>query len=202
MKEKAIALAGIVLITVLATAGRVHFLGTAANDLPGIAIIEDTNGDHIAVEPTRGDVWEALVELNQSAGARWVGGVVEVFLLFRPDPDYPWGFRFKPENITVAEVTAEGLQTTLRAISEDVDYWIGIGQAYVFATVVELRARAHPGDVTFDGVVDILDAVTLALEFGATPSDPHWNRTADLDGDLTVDVFDLAVVALHFGEAG
>jgi hypothetical protein len=201
MKEKTRALAGLVLIAVLATAGWIAFLEVAADELPGMAIIEDTNGDRIAVEPTSGDVWDALVELNQSAGEMWVGGVVEVFLLFRPDPDYPWGFRFNPDSVTVAEGTAEGLQTTIRDISEDVDYWIGIGQAYVFAKVVELRARAPLGDVTFDGTVDILDAVTIALAFGATPSDPNWNLNANINGDLIVDLFDLAIVALHFGEA-
>jgi hypothetical protein len=201
MKEKTRALAGLVLIAVLATAGWIAFLEVAADELPGMAIIEDTNGDRIAVEPTSGDVWDALVELNQSAGEMWVGGVVEVCLLFRPDPDYPWGFRFNPDSVTVAEVTAEGLQTTIRDISEDVDYWIEIGQAYVFAKVVELRARAPLGDVTFDGIVDILDAVTIALAFGATPSDPNWNLNANINGDLIVDLFDLAIVALHFGEA-
>jgi hypothetical protein len=201
MMDQAIALASIVLIVVLTAAGGTRLLGATVDELPGIAIIEDTNGDRIAVEPTNGTVWDALVELNQNGSAMWIGGVVEVFLLPRPDPDYPWGFRFRPDSVIVAKVTAEGLQTTLQAISDDIDYWMAISPAYVFATVVELRANARPGDVNFDGVVDILDAVTVALAFGATPSDPHWNRSADVNGDLTVDLFDLAPVALHFGEA-
>ncbi len=139
MKKEIIALAAIVLITVLVTAGWTYFLGAAADKLPGMAIIEDTNGDRIAVEPTCGEVWDELTQLYLSKGQMWVGGPVAVFIFIRPDPNYPWGFRFKPENITVAEVTAEGLQTTIRDISEDVDYWIRIGQAYVFAKVVELR---------------------------------------------------------------
>lgn len=139
MKKKIIALAGIVLITVLATAVWIHFLEAATDELLGMAIIEDTNGDRIAVEPASGEIWDELIELYHSKGEMWIGGVVEVFIFIRPDPNYPWGFHFKPENIIVAEVTAEGLQTTIRDISEDVDYWIRIGHAYVFARVVELR---------------------------------------------------------------
>ena len=139
MKKKIIALAGIVLITVLATAVWIHFLEAATDELLGMAIIEDTNGDRIAVEPASGEIWDELIELYHSKGEMWIGGVVEVFIFIRPDPNYPWGFHFKPENIIVPEVTAEGLQTTIRDISEDVDYWIRIGHAYVFARVVELR---------------------------------------------------------------
>jgi hypothetical protein len=58
-----------------------------------------------------------------------------------------------------------------------------------------------PGDLNTDGVVDIFDAVTVALAFGATPSDLNWNPEADITGDDLVDIFDLVVVALHFGEA-
>lgn len=139
LKKKIIALVGIVSITVLAIAGWTYFLGAATYEHPGMAIIEDTNGDRIAVEPASGEVWDELIELYHSKGEMWVGGIVEVFIFIRPDPNYPWGFRFNPESITVAEVTAEGLQTTLRDISEDVDYWISVGRAYVFAKVVELH---------------------------------------------------------------
>ncbi len=139
IKKKIIAVAGIVLIAALATTGWLHFLKAATDELAGMAIIEDTNGDRIAIEPTSVKVWEELIELYHSKGEMWIGGIVEDFIFIRPDPNYPWGFRFKPENITIAEVTAEGLQTTIRGISEDVDYWKRIGHAYVFAQVVKLH---------------------------------------------------------------
>ena len=139
MKKKIIALSCVVIMAVLAAAGRVYFLGATLDELPGMAIIEDTNGDRIAVEPTSGDAWNDLVKLHHSKGEKWVGGIVEVFLLFEYDPNYPWGFRLNPETIIVADVTAEGLQTTLRDISGNMDYWVGMGYAYVWAEVVELR---------------------------------------------------------------
>lgn len=198
IKKKIIALASVVLIAVSVTAGWIHFLGAATHELPGMAIIEDTNGDRIAVEPTSGEVWDELIELYHSKGEMWVGGVVEVFIFIRPDPNYPWGFRFKPENITVAEVTAEGLQTTIRDISEDVDYWIRIGRAYVFAKVVDL-ARAHVGDMNDDGIVDIFDVVILADAFGSYPGHPNWNPDADLNNDDVLDILDVVTIAKKFG---
>lgn len=135
------AVASFGLILAMAAAGWIHYLRSAADPTIGLAIIEDIKGDRIAVEPTNCEVWDKLVELYHSKEEMWIGGVVEVFIFIRPDPNYPWGFRFKPENITVAEVTAEGLQTTIRDISENLDYWIRIGHPYVFAKVVEIHAR-------------------------------------------------------------
>jgi len=50
-----------------------------------------------------------------------------------------WGFRFKPETVAVAEVTAEGLQATIQYISENLDYWLDLGWAYVDAKVTEIH---------------------------------------------------------------
>jgi hypothetical protein len=208
MKKKVIALVGIVLVVVVAVSW-VHFLGAASDELPGMAIIEDSNGDRIAVEPTSGGVWDELVELYHSEGEMWIGGVVQVFIFIRPDPNYPWGFRFKPENITVAEVTAEGLQTTIRGICEDVDYWISIGQAYVFAKVAEIREREETGDITGsdgypDGQCDMRDVGLVARNFGETvpPAPSNCDITGLIVGmpDGAIDMRDVSAVAIRFGE--
>jgi hypothetical protein len=39
----------------------------------------------------------------------------------------------------VAQYTIEGAQATIRFISQDIDYWIDFGVAYVGITVVEIR---------------------------------------------------------------
>jgi len=36
--------------------------------------------------------------------------------------------------------------------------------------------------------------------FCFTSRDPNWNQIADINNDNIVDTFDIAVVALHFGE--
>jgi hypothetical protein len=93
--------------------------------------------------------WQALIALHQKGGSMWIGGDVEA-------ERTAWGFQFKPGTIVVAEVTAEGLQTTIRGLSENMDYWLDLGQAFVFAEVtayssltmtVQLNANTvAPGD--------------------------------------------------------
>ncbi len=199
MKNKIVTLAAIIMTVILATAGQIYFLGAAIDDLPGMAIIEDTNGDRIAVEPINGGVWDELVELYNSKGEMWVGGVVEIFLFIRPDPNYPWGFRFNPENITVAEVTAEGLQTTILDISENVNYWIGMGYAYVLAKVVELR-DSYLFDVNRDRHVGIDDVVLVAEHFDIGSKDTGWDPLYDVSRDDYVGTEDIIYTAEHFGE--
>lgn len=77
-------------------------------------------------------VWNQLVELHQNKTVMWIGGIVEEY-------DNKWGFRFKPETITIAQFTAERLQATIRFISEDLDYWIGLGWTYILAKVSEIH---------------------------------------------------------------
>jgi hypothetical protein len=96
------------------------------------AVIEDVNGDRIAVEPFGNEVWLQLVQMQQNESRMWIGSIVETY-------DSKWGFCFKPENVTVAEVTAEGLQASIRYISENLNYWLG-GWAYVSAKVTEIHS--------------------------------------------------------------
>jgi len=62
----------------------------------------------------------------------WIGGIVEEY-------DNKWGFRFRPENVTVARITAGGLQATIQFISGNLDYWLDLGWAYVSAKVTEIH---------------------------------------------------------------
>jgi bifunctional pyridoxal-dependent enzyme with beta-cystathionase and maltose regulon repressor activities len=96
-------------------------------------VIQDVNGDRIAVETTSDTIWEQLVQLHENKTERFVGSILEEY-------DNKWGFRFKPENITIAEVTVEGMQATIRHISEELDYWLKLGLiVYVMATVTEIH---------------------------------------------------------------
>jgi len=139
MKTKKVALVGAILVvmSVVAASG-LSYLGAIPPETNNrLAVIEDEKGDRIGVEPISDEVWSKLVELFHSKEMMWIGGVVEEFINIKPDKYNKWGFRFKPGTIVVAEVTAEGLQTTIRGISADVGYWLDIGQAYVFAKVVD-----------------------------------------------------------------
>lgn len=95
------------------------------------AVIEDVEGSIIAVESNDDEVWAQLVSLKTSEERMFIGSIVEQY-------NNKWGFRFTPSNLTIAEVTAEGLQANIRYISENLDYWLG-SWAYTSAIVIEIH---------------------------------------------------------------
>jgi len=137
---KKLAIAGIVLTVAIAALGVVVLinymrkLDSLKHETDRWAVIKDVNGDRIAVETVSDEVWSQLVQLNQNGSERFVGGIVVEY-------DNKWGFRFDPNNVTVAEFTAEGLQATIRYISENLDYWLD-GWAYVHAKVTEIHSES------------------------------------------------------------
>jgi hypothetical protein len=120
-----IVLTSVVLIVVATAAGWHVFPG---NQRVRWVEIRDEYGDRLILEPMNDAVWQALIALHQKGGSMWIGGDVEA-------DGTVWGFQFKPGTIIVAEVTAERLQTTIRGLSENIDYWLELGQAFVFAEV-------------------------------------------------------------------
>jgi hypothetical protein len=121
-----------VILGVAAWVNYVNSLNEVKHETNRWAVVEDVNGDRIAVEPTDDHIWSELVQLNQNGTRMFVGGIVETY-------NNKWGFRFKPDNVRVAQFTAEGLQATIRYISENIDYWLN-GWAYVSAKVVEIHS--------------------------------------------------------------
>jgi hypothetical protein len=55
-----------------------------------------------------------------------------------------------------------------------------------------------PGDLNMDGLVDIVDLVTVAGYFGTTPGGPPYH-TADINCDGYIDILDIILVARNFG---
>ena len=56
------------------------------------------------------------------------------------------------------------------------------------------------GDINFDGIVDIYDAILFAKSFGATASSPNWNPYCDLNKDGVIDIYDAIIMGNHFGQ--
>jgi hypothetical protein len=110
------------------------YLNKTIHDTDRWAVIKDSKGDIISVETTNNEVWNTLFELNQNQTEMWIGGFVETY-------GNKWAFRFKPDTIVIAEVTIEGAQSNIKAISEHLDYWINTWAniAYVFAKVIEVH---------------------------------------------------------------
>jgi hypothetical protein len=59
--------------------------------------------------------------------------------------------------------------------------------------------RPVQGDVNTDGKVDLVDLGTEALVFGTRSSDPAWKPELDLNGDGTINILDIILVARNYG---
>jgi len=57
------------------------------------------------------------------------------------------------------------------------------------------------GDVNHDHVVDIGDVSAVAGSFGKHLGDVGYNPDADLNGNNQIDIFDIVIVAIHYGES-
>ena len=109
-----------------------EYLSATKHDTGHWAVIQDIEGSMLAIETTDNIVWNQLVQLHQNGTEMWIGGVVERY-------DNRWGFRFNPDTIIIAQFTIEGAQTTISFLSEDIEYWINFGIAYIGSTVVEIH---------------------------------------------------------------
>ncbi|MCF2144085.1 MAG: hypothetical protein K9W42_10320 [Candidatus Heimdallarchaeota archaeon] len=110
-----------------------YYFAPLKHETPRWAVIKDTNGDKIAIETPNDIVWEQLTQLFENGSRMFIGSLVERY-------DNSWGFRFRPANLTVAPITAEGLQATLQYIKNNLDYWLG-GWAYTLARVVAIHVN-------------------------------------------------------------
>lgn len=59
-----------------------------------------------------------------------------------------------------------------------------------------------PGDVNYDGIVDMRDVYLASYYLGYTPDNPFWwdARPCDITIDNEVDVVDLTIISFHYGE--
>jgi hypothetical protein len=95
-------------------------------------LVEDPAGDRMGfqVDASRQEATDTLWEMHGTGEAKWVGGEIESF-------ENEFGFRFKPDTIVVADVTAEGAQAVFyRAIQGDFAYWQAFGVVYIEGNVV------------------------------------------------------------------
>jgi len=55
--------------------------------------------------------------------------------------------------------------------------------------------RVSSADLNDDGIVNILDAIRLAIAFGSKPGTPSWDPKADLNQDGVVNILDAIILA-------
>jgi hypothetical protein len=56
------------------------------------------------------------------------------------------------------------------------------------------------GDTNGDLKVNLQDLQLLDQAYGSKPGDPNWNPNADIDGNGSVDLIDLTILANHYGQ--
>jgi len=147
------------------------------------AVIEDIKGDSLKVETSRDEVWAVLVQLYHNGSERWIGGIVEKY-------NNEWGFRFDPNTILIAEVTIEAWQTTIRGISQNLDYWLG-DIAVVDAKVVAVNPLRVPQDhVTIQEAINhVVHRGTVLVAAGIYYEHVIVNKTVSIigeDSDTTI----------------
>ena len=115
-----------------------EYLSKTKHETISWVIISDSKDDVIAVETLDPNVWSSFVGLYKNKTEIWIGGIVEEY-------DNYWGFRFKPDSIVIAEITVEGAQSNIQAISQDLNYWITTWgkQTYVLAKVEEINETLY-----------------------------------------------------------
>jgi hypothetical protein len=56
------------------------------------------------------------------------------------------------------------------------------------------------GDINGDGIVNILDGITLGNSFLTTPAGSNWNPNADINNDNVINILDAIIIGTHFLE--
>ena len=58
----------------------------------------------------------------------------------------------------------------------------------------------YMGDVNGDGMVDVMDILSVAESYGAYPTSSRWNPHYDLDQNLIIDILDILIIATNYGK--
>jgi subtilisin family serine protease len=127
-----------------------------------------------------------------SFAAPHVAGVAALIYASKIDPDYDFNENGRWDNFEVRE-KLQNTTLDLGSLGRDDYYGYGLVNAWY-------STQRPPGNLNNDSRVNILDIVTIALAYGSKPGDPNWCVLADITIDRLIDINDIAVVALHFGE--
>jgi hypothetical protein len=110
--------------------------------------------------------------------------------------EYTWSFA--DENVTVI-----GERTINYTFSKQGSYNVSlevVDETHLRSSISNIVDVTYRADLNKDLEVNILDISMVAIAFGSTPDDPHWNIIADLNHDQIVNILDISAVAVEFGK--
>ena len=122
-------------LVIFATLDRIEYtdyIEETVHDTYKWAVIEDSQGKHIAVETTIDATWNELRNLNLNKTRVFIGGKIEEY-------NNKWGFRFKPDSILIARYESKNGHGNIEQISSNIDYWKNVGIVYVYVKITEIH---------------------------------------------------------------
>jgi hypothetical protein len=102
----------------------------------------------------------------------------------------PGFFTYTPQSGTILPVSASQTLSVSFAPNDAVDY-----NSSLATVTISVSAKAIPGDVNNDGVVNCADLAIIKASFGKKTGQPGFDLRADVNGDGIVNVIDLAFVS-------
>jgi hypothetical protein len=101
---------------------------------------------------------------------------------------------------TSAFGAADGVRFGLAELYNSDDTKVYVDHAVIAGSSLDFLPVTHPWDLNGDGRIDMRDILVLTTSFLTTPESPKWNPALDQNRDNIIDMRDLSIVLLHFGE--
>jgi hypothetical protein len=141
---------------------------------------------------TEGDPdWPAGIEYWRSADGTWYVVTIPISYLGGAGKTYWWATQFRTNLLgTFPSGINLWAQTNCALFEEEETMCLALyaDAMYIFMPV--------PGDLDGNGHVDIVD-LSLIAGFYGTKKEPYYTYY-DLNGDCTIDIFDIVIVAKNF----
>jgi len=128
-------LAAIVTLAIFLTWQRLEYIDyckETSHDTYMWAVIEDSRGKHLAIETQDGKTWEELRKVHENKTRVYIGGIIQEY-------GNKWGFRFRPDTITLSPSPPKETQATIEQLSWNMSYWRSKGLVYIDSKVTEIH---------------------------------------------------------------